>query len=562
MAACARSARRRGRRRRRPAGAARHGADCGRRASDCRWPRPPASSRPSAPGGRSPARAQRWRHWWPPGAGRAGLGPRRGAPAPVRRVASRAGIPLGGLRGLDPQGMPSAPLGDLFDFAGAHADPDLDPDRPVDAAGYLRPTRSNPTGRAATARLASAGRWVQDVRQCPERAARRGRPPVGPRRSRSRRPRCCAWSWSATGCRSTGRVAERLIADAVGPRPSRPGRGRTHPARARRRGAAPRPRPGATRPAQPGPGARPAHRRRRRRPDHAGLRARAVPRVHPLVDALLRLAQAGADRDDVRLPVAGRARRRRRPAAGRVDRVRRGGRADDRAERPAQPAGRAAARGRGRARATSSCAPTSARSSLGCWPSCPATRRSPQATRADDLYAPVAARLGAPRPVAKVAVLAAMYGQRCGAAGQALGDLERAYPVAMGLLERAYERRGAAARRCAPTAGGSSRLRRRRRPGAARGPVRPQRASSRGRPPSCSRPGPRPCGIRSPRSGGSSCCACTTSCSCTCPEPAAHEVAARGRPGAHDSARRWAGTDAVRFVADVSVIRTWDEAKA
>ena len=61
-----------------------------------------------------------------------------------------------------------------------------------------------------------------------------------------------------------------------------------------------------------------------------------------------------------------------------------------------------------------------------------------EATRADDLYAPVAAKLGIERKVAKVAVLAAMYGQRSGAAGRALGDLERAYPVAMGLLDEAY----------------------------------------------------------------------------------------------------------------------------
>lgn len=62
-----------------------------------------------------------------------------------------------------------------------------------------------------------------------------------------------------------------------------------------------------------------------------------------------------------------------------------------------------------------------------------------EATQADDLYAPVAAKLGVDRPIAKVAVLAAMYGQRSGAAGEALKDLERAYPVAMGLLDAAYE---------------------------------------------------------------------------------------------------------------------------
>ena len=40
--------------------------------------------------------------------------------------------------------------------------------------------------------------------------------------------------------------------------------------------------------------------------------------------------------------------------------------------------------------------------------------------------------------MAKVAVLAAMYGQRSGAAGRALDGLERAYPVAMRLLDDAY----------------------------------------------------------------------------------------------------------------------------
>ncbi|MGL5911288.1 MAG: DNA polymerase, partial [Phycicoccus sp.] len=66
------------------------------------------------------------------------------------------------------------------------------------------------------------------------------------------------------------------------------------------------------------------------------------------------------------------------------------------------------------------------------------------ATADDDLYAPVAQRLGVERAVAKVAVLAAMYGQRSGAAGEALRGLERTYPQAMSLLDGAYEtgRRG------------------------------------------------------------------------------------------------------------------------
>ena len=57
--------------------------------------------------------------------------------------------------------------------------------------------------------------------------------------------------------------------------------------------------------------------------------------------------------------------------------------------------------------------------------------------REHDLYAPVAAQLGCDRPTAKVAVLAAMYGQTSGTAGAALTRMERAYPVALAHLRAA-----------------------------------------------------------------------------------------------------------------------------
>jgi DNA polymerase-1 len=66
-------------------------------------------------------------------------------------------------------------------------------------------------------------------------------------------------------------------------------------------------------------------------------------------------------------------------------------------------------------------------------------RQFAAATQADDMYAPVAARLGVERAIAKVAILAAMYGQTSGTAGQALRGLEDAYPVAMGYLRDADE---------------------------------------------------------------------------------------------------------------------------
>jgi DNA polymerase-1 len=62
-----------------------------------------------------------------------------------------------------------------------------------------------------------------------------------------------------------------------------------------------------------------------------------------------------------------------------------------------------------------------------------------RAAQEDDMYSPVAAALRCDRPTAKVAVLAAMYGQTSGTAGAALRDMDRAYPVAMAYLRAAEE---------------------------------------------------------------------------------------------------------------------------
>jgi DNA polymerase-1 len=59
------------------------------------------------------------------------------------------------------------------------------------------------------------------------------------------------------------------------------------------------------------------------------------------------------------------------------------------------------------------------------------------ATRADDMYLPVAAALGVDRPTAKVAMIAAMYGQTTGHGGEAGRRMRTAYPVAMGYLDTA-----------------------------------------------------------------------------------------------------------------------------
>src|SRR6478672_7943627 len=107
------------------------------------------------------------------------------------------------------------------------------------------------------------------------------------------------------------------------------------------------------------------------------LEAGAVPRGPPAGGGAAEVAQGRAHRDDLRLRVAGHERRAGRPPARRVDVVRRGRRADDRPERPAQPARSPAPGGGGPSRPTSSCGPTWARSSPGCSRRCPATGRSP-----------------------------------------------------------------------------------------------------------------------------------------------------------------------------------------
>ena len=207
-----------------------------------------------------------------------------------------------------------------------------------------------------------------------------------------------------------------------------------------------------------------------------------------------------------------------------------------------------------------------------------------EATRSDDLYAPVAARLGVERPVAKVAVLAAMYGQRSGAAGEALEDLERAYPVAMGLLDRAYA--DGVARRPLRTYGGrlipftaaalrSGDAATEGRDGAGDEPsgIRPDGAAdaARGRYArnaiiqgsaaelfkawaATVRHGVRPL-------GGQIVLCLHDELLVHAPLAHAEEARRTVEEALARASRTWAGTGQVRFVADTSVIRRWSEAK-
>lgn len=198
------------------------------------------------------------------------------------------------------------------------------------------------------------------------------------------------------------------------------------------------------------------------------------------------------------------------------------------------------------------------------------------ATRADDLYLPVAEKLGVDRAVAKVAVLAAMYGQRSGAAGEAWADLERVYPVAMGLLEQAA--RDGAARKPLRTWGGrlitfgdATVLGE----GGADEPPgegAPWSAAARGRYARNAiiqgsaaelfkawavtvREATRP-------HGGQIVLCLHDELLVHCPTDAAEIVEQLVHLSLTEAAQRWARSNAVRFVADVSIVQRWSEAKA
>ncbi len=322
--------------------------------------------------------------------------------------------------------------------------------------------------------------------------------------------------------------------------------GRLHRAPAARRGrrrgdAGPRGTPqvlrhapgrGHRRPAQPGAGtiaARPRSASTCPTPGPGGCEE--LRDAHPLVGRAARVAQGGADRDHLRL------------RAGWIEHLG----ADERL-RGAWTGSDGAA---GRMTASAGCTTCPPRCARRCWPAdghlfvradlgqieprvLAAVSGDPAltaATRADDLYAPVAAQLGVDRPTAKVAVLGAMYGQTTGHGAQALRRLERGrYPVAMAYLDSA-DRAGQAGRDLRTYGGRLIRM-------LAAPPPSPEQQPGRGlRPVRAQRDGPgaaagavQDVGGHGPgpvrrRSARGSCSACTTSCLCTSPRSTAEQAA-------------------------------------
>jgi DNA polymerase-1 len=184
------------------------------------------------------------------------------------------------------------------------------------------------------------------------------------------------------------------------------------------------------------------------------------------------------------------------------------------------------------------------------------------ATSADDLYLPVATQLGVDRPTAKVAMIAAMYGQTTGHGGQAGRRMRAAYPVAMAYLDTAD--RSARAGRDLRTYGG-------RRVRMSSAPADSARVAARGR-------YGRNALIQGAAAELFKMWALTVRARglplgarivlCLHDELLVHvpcdhaEATARLVGGClEETAARWAPGGRVRFIADIAVIRTWADAK-
>lgn len=197
------------------------------------------------------------------------------------------------------------------------------------------------------------------------------------------------------------------------------------------------------------------------------------------------------------------------------------------------------------------------------------------ATREDDLYSPVAAQLGVERSVAKIAVLAAMYGQRSGPAAEALRGLEREYPVAMAHLQRAQD----AGRRGEPVHTFGGRRVRTDFPGGGGEEHDGRDAASSASSASSARGRfARNAVIQGSAAELFKAWAATVRVAVRplrsrivlclhdellvhVPQEHAEQAAAAVDQALTDAARRWLGGEQVRFVADTSVVRRWSEAK-
>jgi DNA polymerase-1 len=192
-----------------------------------------------------------------------------------------------------------------------------------------------------------------------------------------------------------------------------------------------------------------------------------------------------------------------------------------------------------------------------------------RATLEDDLYAPVAARLGIDRGRAKVAVLAAMYGQTSGSAGEALRGLEAAYPVAMRYLHTARDA-GRAGRDLRTYGGRSVRMwatpadadeAARRSAAAARGRYA-RNAAIQGAAAELFKMWAVTVRARAAATGARIVLCLHDELLVHVPLREADTVATLVRDCLAEAAARWAPNSGVRFVADLRVVERWSDAKS
>ena len=185
------------------------------------------------------------------------------------------------------------------------------------------------------------------------------------------------------------------------------------------------------------------------------------------------------------------------------------------------------------------------------------------ATAADDMYLPVAAELGVDRPTAKVAMIAAMYGQTTGHGGVAARRMRSAYPVAMGYLDAAdqaaqagYDLRTYGGRVVRMSSGG----------GAAREAARGRygrNAVIQGAAAELFKMWAVTVRARTASLGAQIVLCLHDELLLHVPEDRAEEAAALTGACLAEAARRWApgGRAAVRFIADITIAGSWAEAK-
>ena len=463
---------------------------------------------------------------------------------------------------LDLERQPAQVRGDLFDDFTGVTEGVVRPD------GYLEPAAGRPGWHPDDAALVA---WGRAALECAERQATQ-LAQVGPRalslaHSESAAAFLCV-ELARDGLPVDRAVAGDLIAAAAGPRPRDESDARE--IRAARDSLVLRHVPGHERgrPAQPGPGQGDAGIGRSGRAQHPQVGARALSADPSRGRRPARVAQGRTHRHDLRVRLARYPCRPGRPAARRVDGVRRGRGADDGARTGCTTCPQTCARRWPPSRVMSSSVPTSVRSSPGCSRPCRRTRPSPPPPGRTISTRRSRSGWGVERPVAKVAVLAAMYGQRSGAAGEALKGLERAYPVAMTYLDQAY---AAGLRReplrtyggrlirldailaDAPADGAAAY-------DAARGRFA-RNAVIQGSAAELFKAWAATVRATTRDLGAQIVLCLHDELLVHVPEQHAQEVRRRLVLALDDSARRWSGTTRVRFVADASVIRRWSEAK-